>query len=300
MNLTTSQAQVFSSLANLNSWKFHVKHLKLGNTQQILQQSSGTRSSPRKGRGMDFSETRPYQAGDEVRHIDWRVTARTQKAHTKLFVEEEERKVFFIVEQSSRLFLASIYKLKIALALDILALLAFAAESQGDKVSCKLLEGDNFSGHQTSNLQQFFELAIAKQKATLPSQKSPSWKAELQKVSRLIQPNTKLVLIGDLFGLTNAREELQNLRKHNDILAIHLTDYLETNLPNNQLLKISDGYEEIQLNATKQMQQIYKNQYLTRYKELEEKLIKLGVSLVNINTQDDLLAKLLAHKVLTR
>lgn len=296
----SSTSQVYSSLAGLNGWKFHVKHLKLGNAQQVMQHSVGTRSSPRKGRGMDFSETRPYQIGDEVRHIDWRVTARTQKAHTKLFMEEEERKVFFIVEQSSRLFLASIYKLKIALALDILALLAFAAENQGDKVSCKLLEGHDFSGHQVSNINQFFELALAKQQSTTPTQTSPSWKIELQKVSRLIQPNTKVVLIGDMFSLNNAQEELQNLRKHNDILAIHLTDYLETNLPPNRILKISDGFQEIQLNATKEMQQTYKNQYLTRYQSLESSMTNIGVSLVNVNTQDDLLAKLLSSKVLVK
>lgn len=295
-----TNGQIYSNLGSLNSWKFHVKHLKLGSTQQILQQAAGIKPSQRKGRGMDFSEIRPYQAGDEVRHIDWRVTARTQKTHTKIFVEEEERKVLFILEQSAKLFLASISKLKLNLALDILAILAFAAQNQGDKLSYKLLGSSNFKGQQITNLNQFFEIAITQQKTTTPTSAAHSWKNELQTLKQLIQPNTKLVLIGDLFELEEAQEEVQTLKLHNDILAIHLTDYLETNLPNNRLLKVSNGIEEVQINATKQMQLAYKDQYLAKYTQLQKTLTQLGIALVNINTQDDLIPTLLANRVLKR
>ena len=87
-----------------------------------------------KGRGMEYDESRPYQAGDEIRHIDWRVTARTGKAHTKLFREERERPVWLWIDFRAPMFFATRGRFKSVLAAELAALFAWTAARQGDRV----------------------------------------------------------------------------------------------------------------------------------------------------------------------
>ena len=118
-------SSLYTTLNQLVESRFHVKHHTLGSQQKVMQQVSGGHHSLRKGSGMTFSEVRQYQAGDDIRHIDWRVTARTQKAHTKVFTEEHERPVLIVAEQTPTLFFGSKVQLKAAQVLNVAALLGW-------------------------------------------------------------------------------------------------------------------------------------------------------------------------------
>ena len=87
-----------------------------------------------KGRGMEFSEARPYQPGDDVRHIDWRVTARTGRTHTKLYREERERTVMLVLDQCRQMFFGSRKRLKSVQAARMAALMGWRALLRGDRV----------------------------------------------------------------------------------------------------------------------------------------------------------------------
>lgn len=298
-------ALVYSDLNRLNDWRFHVKQLKIGNRQAILSQSSGATKAIRKGRGMDFSEVRPYQAGDEVRHIDWKVTARTQKTHTKLFTEEHERPVIFLVEQSGRLFFGSQYKFKSVLALDVLSALAWAALNQGDKVGGLIVGQTQWiePKRQDRYLQQLLNVAL-KQNLQLSQPESShhqAWLNALKQVTPLIHPNSKLVLIGDLFSLSNAQNQLQTLAKHTDILAIHLVDPLDYQLPKQGLLSISNGEQNINLDTqSPKLQNQYQQAYQQAWSQLEQQMQQAQIALVTIETQDDLIQTLVNKRVLRR
>ncbi|MDX1353346.1 MAG: DUF58 domain-containing protein, partial [Thiomicrorhabdus sp.] len=88
--INTQSSSLYSDLSELVAFRFHVKQKKLSHQQNRIATNSGNHLAVRKGRGMTFSEVRQYQPGDDIRYIDWRVTARTQKTHTKVFVEEHE------------------------------------------------------------------------------------------------------------------------------------------------------------------------------------------------------------------
>ena len=95
---------------------------------------AGLLSSSIKGRGVDFEEVRCYQPGDDVRNIDWKVTARTLNPHTKVFTEEKEKPIFLIVDQSASMFFGSKITFKSVVAARVASILAWCAHEQGDRV----------------------------------------------------------------------------------------------------------------------------------------------------------------------
>ena len=108
--------QIRVSLADLIEMRHRVREVQLFSTPSQRSPLIGLHHSKLRGRGVDFDQVRVYQAGDDVRTIDWRVTARTQEPHTKLFHEERERPIFIMVEQSRRLFFGSGLMFKSVLA----------------------------------------------------------------------------------------------------------------------------------------------------------------------------------------
>ncbi|PPA04840.1 DUF58 domain-containing protein, partial [Pseudomonas sp. MWU12-2312b] len=98
-----SQPGIRITLAELIEMRHRVREVQLFSTPSQRSPLIGLHHSKLRGRGVDFDQVRVYQAGDDVRTIDWRVTARTQEPHTKLFHEERERPIFIMVEQSRRL-----------------------------------------------------------------------------------------------------------------------------------------------------------------------------------------------------
>src|SRR4051812_1422822 len=131
----------YVNLANLLRLRFAAQDLKLFVKRAVKSQLNGAERTRFRGRGMDFEEVRLYQAGDDVRSIDWRVTARTQVPHTKLYREERERPVFVLVDQRAPMFFGSQRCFKSVLAAHIAANLAWAALNNSDRIG-GLIFGD--------------------------------------------------------------------------------------------------------------------------------------------------------------
>ena len=127
------QNGIYSNITDLLGFRFLVKRKKLSHQQTLISAKGGYHQAIRKGRGMSFTEVREYQAGDEIRHIDWKVSARTQKTHTKVFTEELEKPIICITEQSSRLFFGSQVRFKSVQAMNISAIIGWIALNHGDK-----------------------------------------------------------------------------------------------------------------------------------------------------------------------
>ena len=131
----------YTDLSQLLRLRFAAQELKLFVKRPVKSQLSGAERTRFRGRGMDFEEVRLYQAGDDVRSIDWRVTARTQVPHTKVYREERERPVFVLVDQRSPMFFGSQQCFKSVLAAHIGTNLAWAALGNSDRVG-GLIFGD--------------------------------------------------------------------------------------------------------------------------------------------------------------
>ena len=297
---------VYSDLTRLNAWRFHVKHLKLGHQQKIMAQVGGSNRTLRKGRGMDFNEVRPYQAGDDVRHIDWRVTARTQKAHTKLFTEEHERPVVFIAEQSPTLFFGSQRCFKSVLALDCLAILSWASLNQADRVG-GLIMGLKPSSwiepkRQHKVLQQLFHQALQQnQQLNQPGLANhQAWSQTLKKVLPVIHPASRLILIGDGFNLDeDAFKTLKTIARHSTIDFLHIEDALDKQLPAISHLSVTDGEQSVNLDSRNPaVGQAYTNQYHQAWWSLKQRLQALKIPLISIDPSQSTIETLVKHKLL--
>jgi uncharacterized protein (DUF58 family) len=211
---------------------------------------TGVLQSKIKGRGMEFDEVRHYQAGDDVRSIDWRVTARTGSPHTKLFREERERPVLFVVDLSHAMHFGSQLLLKSVQACHLVAALAWQAVSHGDRVGTLI---GNPQGHSELRPQarhhgvmRIIQQLLQQQHQSLNSWQPQAqndttaaalnandvWQHLLQRAQQLAKPGTRIYLISDWAAPQPQQLQLlQALQRHCQVHAIQVFDPLERALP---------------------------------------------------------------------
>ena len=245
----------------------------------IRARQSGDYQSPFRGRGMEFDESRLYQPGDDIRNIDWRVTARTGKAHTKLFREERERPVFVWIDLRRPMHFATCGRYKSVLAAQLAALIAWSALNNGDRVG-----GVVFSE------QEHHELKPRRGRAAVLrlinrivndaawSQPAASGAARqslehaLQRLHRVARPGSLIFLLSDFRGLdSQAQIPLARLSRHNDLALLFVYDLLEQTLPPPGRYKISDGVREFQLDTSdRHLVKQYQQQFEARLERLNQ------------------------------
>ncbi len=300
---------LYSQLDDLVAFKFHVKQKKLAHQNRIMSASSGSHHALRKGRGMTFSEVRQYQAGDDIRHIDWRVTARTQKPHTKVFIEEHERPTILVTEQTPALFFGSQVRLKMNQALNLSAILAWTALNQNERVGGLTFNHQHHAwvapkrtqGALLNALQQSIQMQSEIQ---LPEYANPMlWQNRLHHLNQVVRPGSKIFLIGDLLQLSHtSRGYLQKLSRHNDIVALHIVDSLEKTLPDLGWLSLTQSrhsQQRIHLDSfNPKTREWYAKTYQQQWQKTQEHFTKLKIPLIEINSQEEPLQALVRHKVI--
>lgn len=215
---------------------------------------SGAYRSTFRGRGMEFSEVRAYLPGDEVRNIDWRVTARRGEVHTKLFHEERERPVFFVLDYRRPMFFATRGCFKAVLASEFAAILAWNAQARGDRIG-----GFLFSETQNCELRpvggQRGVLRFLQQMVSDPAwqrplhapfnpQKRLVW--TIQKLRRVVKPGSLVFLLSDFAQWDRAVEkELALLSRHAELSLCFCFDPLEAELPSTGSYRLSDGEQDL-------------------------------------------------------
>lgn len=219
---------------------------------------SGLLTSNFRGRGIDFAEVRIYQPGDDVRTIDWRVTARTQVAHTKLFQEEKERPVFILIDQSQSMFFGSKVSFKSVVAAEAGALLAWTALDRGDRTGGIVFSGSvhrdvrpRRSKHAVLRLlneTNNFNHALARD--TAPQSNGDYLVQPLRNVRRVAKHGSTIFIISDFSGFgEEATVHFNMLARHNDVVGIHVSDILERDLPAPDLYTITNGERRARINT---------------------------------------------------
>jgi uncharacterized protein (DUF58 family) len=286
----------YTQLETLLGSRFLAQDLTLSSIQPARSLLAGSQRTRYRGRGMDFEEVRLYQPGDDIRSIDWRVTARTQVPHTKLYREERERPIFLLVDQRSSMFFGSKQCFKSVLAAYIAAVLGWAATGHSDRIG-GLVFGDHDqrdirprrSKH--AQLELIHQLQEYNHRLNSPvADTAPLSLVELLgDLRRIAKPGSALFIISDFQDMDDQCErELFTLARHADLCLIHLYDPLEHHLDSTQPLTISDGKEHIQLPSNlRKFQQAYSQAFEQRLERLTQTCTRLGVSLLSIGTQDD-------------
>ncbi|MGJ8662506.1 MAG: DUF58 domain-containing protein, partial [Marinicella sp.] len=277
--------------------RHHARQFNLTSIKKATSAISGLHDSRFRGRGMDYQESRIYQAGDDIRNMDWRVTARTGDAHTKLFQEERERPIYLIVDTNSSLNFGTKTQFKSVLASKVAALLGWSSVQQGDRIGV-LTYGINgiHIVKATAGKRGMMAMMSHLIKAFDQQQENPN-NAEveqhdldqaLKQLRTIIRPGSLVILISDFYALgLDAKRHLLQLRKHNDVLGIKISDPFENELPLPALYGVQTDQRprvlDTKLNRTQQKLQAKQQQHIDSLKEC---VIKAGVPLIPLQTND--------------
>jgi len=275
------------------------------NSASIQAQFNGQYLSTFKGRGMEFDESRPYQPGDDIRAMDWRVTARTGKAHTKVFREERERPVLLWIDYRQPMFFGTQQHFKSVLAAKIAALLAWSTAHHGDRLGGLIFSESSHielrpSRGKSASLHFIKQLAqhSAWENPVNTNQHSKSAADALGRLQRVNKPGSLIFLISDFRNMDEPGwSQLSQLSRHSDVILISVHDPLEQQLPPAGNYKMSDGDKELNLNTyNKKQRQQYQQRFLNQQTHLQNVSRKMGMHYLSISTEDDVLSTL-QHKL---
>ncbi|MGB5325603.1 MAG: DUF58 domain-containing protein [Pseudomonadales bacterium] len=298
-----------TDLAALIAARFAARELELFSRRRARAHGAGTRASLFRGRGLEFEEVRHYQAGDELRAIDWRVTARTGVAHTKLFREERERPVLLMVDLRHTMGFGSVRRFKSVAAAEVAALLAWATLHNGDRVG-GMVFGDH--GHReirpARNRSSVLQLLhnIHDQCSALATVYKDAGRGEagqfqqavladmLAELRRVARPGAGIFLLSDFAGFDDAcARQLHLLCRHCDVNAIRFYDPLETALPDAGLLAFSNGHTRLELDtAANSLRMRFNAEHEAATQKLATSMTRYGVALRSLATPDDAAAQL--------
>ena len=217
-----------------------VRQIEIRTKGLVNQVFSGEYHSVFKGRGMEFSEVREYQFGDDIRNIDWNVTARFGHPYIKIFEEERELTVILMVDLSGSLMFGSVAKTKQRIAAELSAILAFSALKNNDKVGL-ILFTDKIEKFVPPRKGRKHVLRIIREVLSFePEGKSTNIRAALEYMNNAIKKKSIAFLISDF--MDEGYEKILRIvgRKH-DLIGIVLDDRREKEIPNLGLIKLADA-----------------------------------------------------------
>jgi uncharacterized protein (DUF58 family) len=256
-HVVPEDARTQVTLASLIEMRHRVREIRLFAMPNRGSPLSGIHHSRLRGRGVDFDQVRVYQSGDDVRNIDWRVTARTQVPHTKLFHEERERPVFILAEQTRRVFFGSSLVLKSVVVARAAALLGWACLAHNDRIG-GLVFGDR-AHHQIrprrskqSLLQLFSRLEHFNQGLRATDEPSPeAFVQALRRAREVLRPGSLAIILCDERGLDDQTEQqLTLLARHVELMLLPVYDPLDHDLPSAGLLRFQQGHTRLELDTS--------------------------------------------------
>jgi len=280
--------------------------LDLESSYRVSSTLAGGYRSKFRGRGMDFDEVRAYFPGDDIRNIDWRVTARTGKTHTKLFREERERPVFFLLDQTQHLFFGTKNAFKSVIAARAAALLIWASLTAGSRIGAVLFDETGHLEHRPSGRRRdalsLLKKITSRHNAIFENilngstgEKNPSSFAQsLARLRRIAKPGSLVYLFSDFKNMDeDCKRHLSRLSQHNEIHAYLLTDPMDVNLPPPGQYSLTDGNNITQINtSSKIMRQQYRTTEQQRLEELSTYLKQKRIKLVPLSTTAKLVSVL--------
>tara|TARA_B100001540_G_scaffold257162_1_gene234808 strand:- start:290 stop:1240 length:951 start_codon:yes stop_codon:yes gene_type:complete len=283
----------YAQLEQLIALRFSARQLRLTRRKRALSNLAGPNKTNFRGRGIDFEEVRAYQSGDDIRSIDWRVTARTGNAHTKLFREERERPVMIVVDQRAAMFFGSTHCCKSVLGAHLAGLLAWAALHGGDRVGGLVFDDD---GHREIRPRRSRRTVlallseIARYNHALPSPTpahNGGFSTMLGNLRRIARPGSSVFLVSDFHGSEEeqAAEQLYELAKHTEITALVCADPLEAELPRAGTYAVTDGRSRSELRTgDRRLRARYRDDFAQRREALSRHLRRLGIPLLAADT----------------
>ena len=257
---------------------------------------AGQYHSAFKGRGMAFSEVREYQFGDDIRDIDWNVTARFHKPFVKVFEEERELTVMLLIDVSNSLDFGTVKQLKKDMVTEIAATLAFSAIQNNDKIGV-IFFSDRIEKFIPPKKGRKHILYIIRELLDFkPESKRTDIKMAVEYLTNVIKKRCTTFMISDFIDENDFRNALTIANRKHDIVAIQVYDRRMAELPDVGLMKVRDaetGHEQWIDTSSRALRRAHNDWWIQRQGVLNETFTKSNVDSVSIRTDQDYVKSLL-------
>jgi uncharacterized protein (DUF58 family) len=291
----------YAELDSLVALQFKAGAFTLKHNQPVRSLLFGRRASHVRGRGLDFEELRGYVAGDDVRSIDWRVTARMQKPYVRVYSEERDRPTMLLVDQRINMFFGSRVSMKSVVAAEVAALAAWRVFHQGDRVGAFVFNDDTAEEvrmHRSRATVLRILDRIVHQNHLLRSDFASPPRPErlnetLRSVARVCRHDALILIASDFDGADEStRDLLLNLSRSNDVICCLAYDPLAVRLPPAGQLVVSNG--ELQVELQLGQEKVRKSILDASDKRISTILSwqhELGVPVLPLSTAEDVLGQ---------
>jgi uncharacterized protein (DUF58 family) len=292
-----TDAGVYVGLQDLVAMRSRARGFSFLPRQPVHSLLAGRHASRLRGRGLNFEEIRRYQPGDDIRQIDWKVTARTRKTHSRVFTEERERTTLFLVDQRLTMFFGSVARMKSVTAAEAAALGAWRVLEQQDRVGALVfndreiveLRPQRSQGSVMRILQ-----AIVKQNRALAVDRglrsNPSMLNDvLRRCDRLARHDCLVCIVSDAAGQDEQTQQLlTRIAHHNDVLFAFVHDPLEGELPDAGPLVFGDGRAQLEVDTG---QRALRDSFRSGFEAVRAAgrhfLLQRETPVIPLNTRDD-------------
>ena len=287
---------VYANLDDLIRIQFKARNFSFLPQQPVTSVLSGRYASRLRGRGLNFEEIRRYLPGDDIRTMDWKVTARTRSPHVRVYTEEKDRAILLVVDQRINMFFGTRDKLKSVTAAELAALGAWRAVAVGDRIGAVVF-----------NDAELFDIRPQRSQKTVMSilgnvvQMNHALRADtpvepnagmlnraLEKALQLVPHDGLIVMISDFFGVDEQTERLAaRMAEHNDVLALLVHDPIRLQ-PAGERVTVSDGSLQMEIDfADKHVREKLAENYREEQEHITRFLNRLAAPLLMISNQGD-------------
>ena len=257
---------------------------------------AGQYHSAFKGRGMEFSEVREYQYGDDVRHIDWNVTARFHRPYVKVFEEERELTVMLLIDVSGSLNFGTSTQLKRDLVTEIAATLAFSAIQNNDKIGV-IFFSDRIEKYIPPKKGRKHILYIIRELLDFqPESQRTDIAMATAYLTRIMKRRCTFFIISDFYDRKDFLLEMEIANRKHDVVAIQVYDQRAKELPNVGLMNVLDaetGHEMLIDTSSKKLRRAHTAYWLNREEDLRRTFSKSRVDWTSVATNEDFTKALL-------
>lgn len=292
------------TLKNLAALKVYAHGGQLKSHKKSSAEFSGNQAAVTHGRGMDFAEVRRYQAGDDIRSMDWRVTARTGKPHTKLFKQEREQPVYLFVNLTASMQFGTKVTFKSIIAAQVAALLAWKTVINKDRIGGFIYNDHSnyFSKANPSNqgvlpfLQKIIQLNNSQPTENIksPSVFDQNVLDSLRKYHSLLKHGNKIFIISDFCHFDEKEQAIYTrLSSNNHLHFMHIYDVLEAEAPNPNFYSVSNGKTIHQFDSSSMgFQQRYNELFIAEIESLKKFCAQRKIDFTSIRTDADVITEL--------
>lgn len=257
---------------------------------------AGQYHSAFKGRGMAFSEVREYQFGDDVRDIDWNVTARFHRPFVKVFEEERELTVMLLIDCSGSLDFGMRHEMKREMATEIAATLAFSAIQNNDKIGV-IFFSDHIEKYIPPKKGRRHILYIIREMLDFhPESRRTDLAEATATLTRVMKRRCTSFLISDFYDRKDFSRQLQIANRKHDVVAIQVYDPIDRQLPDVGMVKVTDaetGHEMIIDTSSRRVRQAHNKYWMDREERLRKTFARSKVDWISVATDQDYIKSLM-------